>query len=44
MKFSGKMRFITILKVRNSSVSPSLHKKTFLEKLTEGVKLIPQPF
>ena len=41
MKFSGKMRFIIILKVRNSSVSPSLHKTRFWKNSHRGSNWSP---
>ena len=41
MKFSGKMRFIVILKVRNSSVSPSLHKTRFWKNSQRGSNWSP---
>ena len=41
MKFSGKMRFIIILKVRNSSVSPSLHKTRFWKNSQRGSNWSP---
>ena len=42
MKFSGKMRRITILKVTKNQGSTFSLEYTFLEKL-QGVKLTPLP-